>query len=420
MRLISAVFGFLIKKLGLLIVIVLTGFLAMLLMQFLVPSVKDAVAERDRLEAVSRAQQELQVELQNLKQDAVERRDDLCPWWADVIEKPLPGNKCKDAQKAVDDAEAALKDSERRKAEADDEVARLEKSKESGVGWVVDQFVGSWKWLLAIAALVLFLPPFLRIVAYFVLMPLVTRLHNPIHLASGSDAANPTLRLGTAGRILPMQLAEGEVLRARSEHVRPVRGSIKGSLLYDWSAPFISFAAGLYGLSRITGDAEGTEATLATPDEPNAYLMRLDFQDHPGIVMRPRHVIGVLGGPELTTRWRWGIQSLATWQVRYVLFAGTGSLIVQGHGDIAATIPGDRATRMEQNLVMGFDSRLTVGVNRTEVFWPYLWGKTPLVDDEFIGSHPLLWQKSSTSGPGNPITNVLNSIFEGIGKVLGF
>lgn len=129
--------------------------------------------------------------------------------------------------------------------------------------------------------LVLFLPPILRLLGYFVLMPLVKRLHNPIHLAAGSETANPTLRLGTAVRILPLQLAEGEVLHARSEHVRPARGTVKGSLLYDWSAPFISFAAGLYGLSGITGDADGTEATLATPDEPNAYLVRIDFQTIP-------------------------------------------------------------------------------------------------------------------------------------------
>lgn len=80
--------------------------------------------------------------------------------------------------------------------------------------------------------------------------------------------------------------------------------------------------------------------------------------------MHPKHVVGVIGAPDLQTRWRWGIQSFATWQVRYIMFAGTGSL-------------------------MGFDSRLTVGVNRTEVFWPYLWGRTPLVDDEFTGHHPL-------------------------------
>ena len=76
--------------------------------------------------------------------------------------------------------------------------------------------------------------------------------------------------------------------------------------------------------------------------------------------------------------------------------------------------------RIEQNLVMGFDSRLTVGVNRTEVFLPYLWGRTPLVDDEFIGLHPLFWQKSSADGPRNPIAKTFGAVFSAFGKLLGF
>lgn len=77
--------------------------------------------------------------------------------------------------------------------------------------------------------------------------------------------------------------------------------------------------------------------------------MRIDFTDHPGLVMHPKHVVGVIGTPELKTRWRWGIQSFATWQVRYIMFAGTGSLIVQGSGDVAtenlrASPPGSNRT----------------------------------------------------------------------------
>ena len=68
---------------------------------------------------------------------------------------------------------------------------------------------------------------------------------------------------------------------------------------------------------------------------------------------------------------------------------------------------------------MGFDSRLHVGV-RTEVFWPYLRGRTPPVDDELTGSHPLFWQKSSIDGPRNPIANVFDAFFSAFGKVLGF
>ena len=49
--------------------------------------------------------------------------------------------------------------------------------------------------------------------------------------------------------------------------------------------------------------------------------------------------MGDIGTPELRTRWRWGIHSLATWQVRHIMFSGTGSLIVQGSGDVVATNP---------------------------------------------------------------------------------
>ena len=245
-------------------------------------------------------------------------------------------------------------------------------------------------------------------------------MHKPIRLAAGSENAATSLCTTDAQRTLKIQLGVGEVLSARSEHVRPVQGNIRSSVLYDWTAPFVSFAAGLYGLSRITGDAEGSSATLSTPADPDSYLMRIDFADHPGVVMHPKHVVGVIGTPELETRWRWGIQSFATWQVRYIMFTGTGSLIVQGTGDVVEANPGGRSTRIEQNLVMGFDSRLAVGVNRTEVFLPYLWGRTPLVDDEFTGPHPFFWQKSSADGPSNPVARTFGAFFSSLGKLLGF
>lgn len=152
---------------------------------------------------------------------------------------------------------------------------------------------------------------------------------------------------------MTIQLGAGEVLSARSEHVRPVQGRVRSRLLYDWTSPFISFAAGLHGLSRITGDEDGSSATLATPDDPDSYLMRIDFTDHPGVVMHPKHVVGVIGTPALETRWRWGIQSFATWQVRYILFAGTGSLIVQGSGDVVAENPQGQVHQDGTELVDG-------------------------------------------------------------------
>ena len=498
MRLLSAVLGFLLRKLGLVAAVVLSLFLGLVLVSTVVPVLREAEAERDRLSQVAEERAGLEAELDDLESALAEaqsqateslqtevaaevlkgrgnvadqesevddRRGEICSRFESLAEDVLPGpNPCDDAQRALDAAEDALTTFQRTLGEAQDDAAvladpqltnqeklerlgedgdlapvqrdidnttselaqtkaeedRLKERRSSWSGRIVDLWARSWTWLVWTALLIVLAPALLRIVSYFVLMPLVTRAHRRIHLAKGAEEGVARLRTTPAVRTLVVPLEAGEVLSARSEHVRPVQGTIRSRLLYDWSAPFISFAAGLYGLSRVTGDGEPTSATLATPDDPDSYLMRIDFEDHPGVVMRPRHVVGVIGTPMLETRWRWGIQSLATWQVRYIMFAGTGSLIVQGGGDVVATDPQGRSTRMEQNLVMGFDSQLVVGVNRTEVFWPYLWGRTPLVDDEFTGSHPLFWQKASADGPKNPIAKVFDAFFSAFGKILGF
>jgi uncharacterized protein (AIM24 family) len=198
---------------------------------------------------------------------------------------------------------------------------------------------------------------------------------------------------------------------------------MSGRLLYRLSAPFISYAAGLRLLTRVEGGADSdVELTLAAPDDPNAYLMRVDLERHPGLVIHPKHLVGVIGDLDLSTRWRpLSVHAWATWQLRYILFSGTGSLIVEGLGDVIATAAGsDRATKIEQKLIIGFDSRLTYTSGRTEVFWPYLFGKTPLVDDVFRGRGRFLWQKSTSARERNPLARGFDALFSVLGKLLGF
>jgi hypothetical protein len=498
-RLVSAVLGFVLRKTGALLLVVVCLFLGYLLVQAAVPAIKEAVTDRERLQQVAAERAALEGDLARLRADLAEAQreevaslqgsidaevdalddqvadqrseveekiaeSDECSRLRDLVEDlPVVPNTCdlkeqaaESAQEALETLESSLAQAEAHAAllrdpdltpqqkleqvgadgtfassgreidAAESELAQkqaeersLEQTQGSGIGWVVDQWARSWRWLAAIALVVLLLPPVARTVGYFVLMPLVHRAHRRMHLA-GPEGGSGEVRASEAERTLTVELGPGEVLAARSEHVRPVQGRVRSHLLYDWSSPFISFAAGLFGLSRVTGDERVTAATLSTPEDPDSYLMRIDFTDHPGLVMRPRHVVGVVGTPRLETRWRWGIQAFATWQVRYILFSGTGSLIVQGYGGVVATSPRGGTTRMEQHLVMGFDSRLHVGVDRTEVFWPYLWGRTPLVDDEFTGAHPLFWQKASSEGARNPLARAFDAFFSAFGKLLGF
>ena len=274
--------------------------------------------------------------------------------------------------------------------------------------------------VVGVALAILLARPLTRVFNYFVAIPLVTLVAKPVRLSVGEESAGAQIVVGDAVRSLGLSLTPGEVLSVRAQHLRNEPENVRGQLLYDWKSPFISFAAGLHGLSRVTSDAGAVEMTISDPEESDSYLMRIDFQDHPGLVMHPKHVVGVLGTPRLKTRWHWGWHFLATGQARYILFAGSGSLLVQGISDIVAPVPSGRASKMEQNLVMGFDSRLTVGIERTGNFISYFQGKEPLVDRVFSGPHHYFWQKTDTDGPKNAIEKGFDTVFSAIGKIFGF
>lgn len=300
------------------------------------------------------------------------------------------------------------------------ELERTTALEASPVGFLLREWRAVRSGLLGIVALVLALPYVFRMLNYFVLMPLVSRFAAPV-LLSATESGE--LRCDSSRRTLAIQLSEGEHASVRSEYARPVKGRVSGRLLYRLSAPFISYAAGLRLLTRVDGTRGATtEITLAAPDDPNAYLMRLDLENHPGVVIHPKHLVGVIGDLELATRWRpFSLHAWATWQLRYILLSGTGSLVVEGSGDVIATAPGgDAPTKIEQKLVIGFDSRLLYRCARTEIFWPYLFGKTPLVDDVFSGPGPFLWQKSTSSKPKNPVVRTFDAVFSALGKLFGF
>lgn len=117
------------------------------------------------------------------------------------------------ADREIDDKESAL-------GQKEAEEASLEKAQGSGVGWVVDQWAKSWRWLAVIALLALFLPGILRIVSYFVLMPMVRRTHKPIHLAAGTENATADLRTTTAVRTLTIDLAPARCCPRGRTYVR--------------------------------------------------------------------------------------------------------------------------------------------------------------------------------------------------------
>ncbi len=251
-------------------------------------------------------------------------------------------------------------------------------------------------------------------------MPLAQRAA-PLRL--NEPRAEASLTVSPAQRSLAISLAPGADLSVRAGYARPVEGHATSRLFYRWAAPLVSYSAGLVLLTRLRADRDGispVSVTLSSPGDPNSYLLRVELVNHPGVVLFPRQLVGIEGQLELRTVWRvLSFHAWATGQLRYVLLAGTGAIVLEGTGDIVATTIAESRAKIEQELVVGFDTRLGYCTARTETFLPYLLGRTALVDDVFEGSGTYFWQKSTTTQPRSFAERSFDAVFGAIGKLLG-
>jgi hypothetical protein len=299
--------------------------------------------------------------------------------------------------------------------------ARVAQAIHSPLGWIVREWRTVWLRLVLIVLAVALFPYIQRTLAYWVFMPLAEHARA---LRLTEPRAQARLRASSAQRSLTIALAPGESLSVRAGYARPVEGRATSQLLYRWSAPFVSYAAGLSLLTRLDPDPSGkraTSVTLSSPEAAHSYLMRVDLDDHPGVVFHPRQLVGVMGDVDLRTVWRiFSWHAWATGQLRYILLSGTGGCILEGHGDIVANTLTQSRAKIEQHLVVGFDTRLDYKTARTETFLPYLFGKTPLVDDVFEGTGSYFWQKGPNGRAASVVERSLDVLFGAIGKLLGF
>jgi uncharacterized protein (AIM24 family) len=284
--------------------------------------------------------------------------------------------------------------------------------------WVMRQ-MQEVAWPLGfIVAMVMVLPWVQRTFFYFVVMPWVERAP-PLTLVENGGGR---LTFGKGVRTLEVALSDGDVCRARADYVRPVSGKTGSQWLFDWRAPFVSYAAGLSVLTRIEGESDGrVVATLASPSDSDSYLLDVHLDEHPGFVFHPRHLVAVVGRVELFTVWRlFSVHAWLTGQVRYIGVRGTGRCVLEGFGDILVQGTSEKPSKIEQELLVGFDARLRYSTARTEAFLPYFLGRTPLVDDVFSGEGRYVWQKNTRNRPESVGERLFELFFGAVSKLLGF
>jgi hypothetical protein len=192
------------------------------------------------------------------------------------------------------------------------------------------------------------------------------------------------------------------------------------------TAPFISYSAGLFRLLHFKVKGDNEKGTVALAPKAGRYVTELYLIEHPGVVIHPHYIVGISGNIQVKAKWivRY-IHSWLTGQHRYIIFYGTGKIYLAANGKIAAAEAHETAgTSIQNDTVVGFDTRLSYSTIRTDPFGPYFRNNAPLITEQFKGAGMFLRhtggqnQKAQTAIERN--FQFLSTALNVIAKFFGF
>lgn len=306
-------------------------------------------------------------------------------------------------------------------------VAGFRMSAHDARDWLLNEWRRVWPRVLGVFVALVAAPYVYRAVLFWVVAPLVTRAR-PLTFRPERPPSEPCVAAAHASeRTARVSIPVGRTLLVRPDHLRQVpRGASRTRFFLPAEWPIQSWALGFFGWTEVGGaSASGLEVTLAASrdDAADTYIVRVNLQDHPGLVIHPGHVIAISDGLELFARWRFAWHALAMGKLRYIQLRGTGTVWFEGYGDVTGALAGPVESHQDAGSYLGWDSRLQLRMCRRETAYPYLLGQVHLFelgvrsDDE---ARLYVWQKADGSTGGTPLERTAGALFSAIGKLLGF
>lgn len=238
-----------------------------------------------------------------------------------------------------------------------------------------------------------------------------------------SQSATSSLRCLEAQKTYDVHLLEGETLWARMAWLSQHSGARKQtSPWWQWNSLGISLASGMVPCTKVTNPTDQPVRTALTSTQAEIEIAEIALDPDTQIVLHPRHIIAIRG--PITAKAKWRLFHLHAWmtgQIRYLIFQGPGSIYVAApRGVDSFRVESPNRQRISQSLVVGFDTKLSYSVDRTETFWPYYQGVSSLFDDCFVGEGTVLRQHAFETGRRSYFERTFGFLFSALGKLLGF
>ena len=200
-------------------------------------------------------------------------------------------------------------------------------------------------------------------------------------------------------------------------------GTTKTRFFWENKNPFASYAMGLVNMTEFKPDRDQIrEIKLASEADPNRDIIPVQLQDHQGYIVKHGHVVAISGNG-LSMKKVWGLWDWRNWlfgNLRYVFFTGTGTVYIHGYGAVSTNDTDNPNNRIKERHLIGYDTRTSFRMIRTETFINYWLNDMPLYDIQFLGKGNYLQQQSYGQRDEKIFRSVLEDIFAAIAKVLGF
>ncbi len=288
---------------------------------------------------------------------------------------------------------------------------------------LVVNFQENWTNIFYIILLFLFANPLWKVFCFYVVAPFADKTP-PIQLTNHLTDGNIVHK--EAEKTVNIKVDRLNPLYVRMDYMNQYDRNLtkRTRLFWRWSAPFISYASGLFELTEFTTRSTVENGTVVlSPKKVSDYITEIELQQHHGLVIHPAYIVGISGDIQVKTQWVWSFHSWLTGQHRYIIFYGTGKLYLEGSGGIYVMESAPAKTSVESHLLIGFDSRLGYSTIRTETFWPYFRNKVSLIDNQFSGKGVFLRQAVATVKVLTPMEKnfqFISNLTSIIGKFFGF